>query len=161
MFIGIFITLEPAIFGVDMPPPDPNTTQTAWYFPLLFTLSWLPLALSLVIIEKDQHGQEVSKTILAHLLGAYALTQVLSIIRFTLCAVCPPLLPEIIKMSNPYLLQRFFMFLDYVSYVLVAPPISHTIMAQKPYFHIFFFFSEIVSRWHTSYYTRRFLKFRP
>ena len=29
-----------------------------------------------------------------------------------------------------------------------APYISHRIIAQKPYFHIFYFFSETTSRWH-------------
>ena len=29
-----------------------------------------------------------------------------------------------------------------------APYVSHTIMARKPYFHIFDFFSETTSKWH-------------
>ena len=70
-------------------------------------------------------------TFLAHLWGAYAIPLALSCVR----RLCPPNLPEIIMISNPYLVQMFMMFLDCASLGIGgAPYISHKIVAQKPNF---------------------------
>ena len=57
------------------------------------------------------HLLYIFKTFLAHLWGAYAVPLALSVVHH----LCPPLLPEIIKISNPYLVQVFIILLDCAS----------------------------------------------
>ena len=77
------------------------------------------------------------------------------------CRLCPPQLPEIIKISNPYLVQMFTMFLDCASYVLVVPSTSVIKLWLKN--HIFTFLTSSLKQpaGGTSYYARGLLKPRP
>ena len=59
LFIGIFFTLEPSIFGM-RPYLYPSLTHPvdinagSWYFYVTFAFAWLPLAIGFVLMEKVQ-----------------------------------------------------------------------------------------------------------
>ena len=84
--------------------------------------------------------------LLAHLWGAYAIPLALSVIHrlsFVIVSTLTTRNNEAIKSifsANVYHVPGLCL-------LGIGPYISHKIMARKPYFHIFNFFSETTSRW--------------
>ena len=83
---------------------------------------------------------------LAHLWGAYAIPLALSLVRRVLSV------STITTRINEAIKSIFSANVYHVPGLCLlgiggAPYISHKIMARNPYFHIFDFFSETISRW--------------
>ena len=96
--------------------------------------------------EQELVMQLDEQDLLAHLWGAYAIPLALSVVRRVSSV------STITTRNNEAIKSIFSANVYHVPGLCLlgiggAPYISHKIMAQKPYFHIFDFFSETTSRW--------------